>query len=103
MSYPTVEIGKKRIILLSGFEKRHDANKPPAITAKKQLEEATKRHRDAVAFGYVSGMWLPAAYMRDCRDGAQIQSKAITPTPSPITTSPRKNQEAIRRPTVSSE
>ena len=47
--------------LLSGFEKRRGANKPPAITAKKELEEAAKKHRDAVAFGYVSGMWLPAA------------------------------------------
>ncbi len=61
MSYPTVEIGKKRVILLSGFEKRHGPNKPPAITAKKELEKAAKKHRDAVAFGYVSGMWLPAA------------------------------------------
>ena len=61
MSYPTVEIGKKRVILLSGFEMRRGANKPPAITAKKELEEAAKKHRDAVAFGYVSGMWVPAA------------------------------------------
>jgi len=61
MSYPTVEIGKKQIILLSGFEKRRGANRPPAITAKKELEEAARKHRDAVAFGYVSGMWLPGA------------------------------------------
>jgi hypothetical protein len=61
MSYPTVEIGKKKIILLSGFERACGANKPLAITAKDQLEEAAKRHRDAVAFGYVSGMWIAAA------------------------------------------
>ena len=61
MSYPTVVIGKKRIILPSGFEKRRGANRPPAITAKKELEEAARKHRDAVAFGYVSGMWLPGA------------------------------------------
>jgi hypothetical protein len=61
MSYPTINIGKKKIILLSGFEMACGANKPLAITAKNQLEEAAKRHRDAVAFGYVSGMWIPAA------------------------------------------
>ena len=58
MSYPTVEIDKKSVILLSGFERRHGAI---AITAKEQLEEAAKRHRDAVAFGYVLGLWVPAA------------------------------------------
>jgi hypothetical protein len=61
MSYPRVEIGKKKVILLSGFDRRQVASAPLAIKAKKQLEEAAKRHRDAVAFGYVSGMWLPAA------------------------------------------
>ena len=61
MSYPIVEIGKKKIILLSGFERARGANKTLAITAEDELEEAAKRHRDAVAFGYVLGMWMPAA------------------------------------------
>ena len=61
MSYPTVEIGKKKIILLSGFERASGAKRTLAVTAKDQLEEAAKRHHDAVAFGYVSGMWMPAA------------------------------------------
>jgi hypothetical protein len=61
MSYPTVEIGKKKIILLSGFERTRGANKPLAIMARDHLEKSVKRHRDAVAFGYVSGMWIPAA------------------------------------------
>ena len=61
MSYPTVEIGKKKIILLSGFEGARGANETVAITAKDQLEAAAKRDSDAVAFGYVSGMWMPAA------------------------------------------
>ena len=61
MSYPTIDIGKKKIILLSGFERTRGANKPLDIMAKEQLEEAAKGHRDAVAFGYVSGMWIPAA------------------------------------------
>jgi hypothetical protein len=60
MSCPTVEIGKKKIILLSGFELA-GAKRTLAVTAKDQLEAAAKRHRDAVAFGYVSGMWIPAA------------------------------------------
>jgi hypothetical protein len=59
MSYPTIDIGKKKIILLSGFERTRGTNL--AITAKEQLKEAVKRHDDAVAFGYVSGMWIPAA------------------------------------------
>ena len=61
MSYPTVEIGKKKIILLSGFERARGTNKTVVITAKDQLEAAAKRDSDAVAFGYVSGMWMPAA------------------------------------------
>ena len=61
MSYPTIDIGKKKIILLSGFERTRGANKPLDIMAKEQLEEAAKRHRDAVAFGYISGMCTPAA------------------------------------------
>ena len=28
MSYPTIDIGKKKIILLSGFERTRGANKP---------------------------------------------------------------------------
>jgi len=59
MSYPTIEIGKKKIILLS--ERACGANKRLAIMARDQLEKSAKRHRDAVAFGYVSGMWIPAA------------------------------------------
>ena len=61
MSYPTINIGNKKIILLSGFERARGADKPLAVTAKEQLEDAAQRHRDAVAFGYVSGMWIPAA------------------------------------------
>jgi hypothetical protein len=52
-------IGEKKLILLSGFERR--AGKRVVITAMENLEEASKKHRDAVAFGYVSGRWMPAA------------------------------------------
>lgn len=61
MSYPTIDIGNKKIILLSGFEKARGDGKPLAITAQDQLAAAAKKHRDAVAFGYVAGMWVPAA------------------------------------------
>ncbi len=61
MSYPTVYLGKKKVVLLSGFKKTRSANKPLSIKAKRKLEEAAKRHRDAVAFGYVSGKWVPSA------------------------------------------
>jgi len=61
MSCPTVALEDKKVILLSGFEKTRSATKPFSIKAKKELEEAVKRHRDAVAFGYVSGKWVPAA------------------------------------------
>jgi len=61
MSCPTVNIGKKKIILLSGFEMARGAKKRLTVTARVQLEEAVKRQRDAVAFGYVSGMWIAAA------------------------------------------
>ena len=37
MSYPTVEIGKKKIILLSGFERACGASKTLAITARLSL------------------------------------------------------------------
>jgi hypothetical protein len=56
MSYPTIEIGKKKIILLSGFERACGANKRLAIMARDQLEKSAKIHRDAVAFSYVSDM-----------------------------------------------
>ncbi len=61
MSCPTVDLEKKKVILLSGFERTHSTSKPFSIKAKKELEKAAKRHQDAVAFGYVSGKWVPAA------------------------------------------
>ena len=61
MSYPTIELDEKKVILLSGFETTQTTNTPYAITPREKLEEAPKRHRDAVAFAYVSGEWVPAA------------------------------------------
>jgi hypothetical protein len=42
-------------------EKKGTPGTSLAITAKEQLKEAVKKHNDAVAFGYVLGMWVPAA------------------------------------------
>ncbi len=59
MSFPLIQIDEKKIILLSGF--RSEPDKRVVVTARNELEAATKRHSDAVAFGYVSGRWMPAA------------------------------------------
>ncbi len=59
MNYPLIQIDEKRIILLSGF--RSEPDKRVVVTEKEELKAATKRHDDAVAFGYVSGRWMPAA------------------------------------------
>ena len=61
MSYPTININQKKVILLSGFERKGTATRPLLIEARDQLEQAAKRHSDAVAFGYVAGKWMPAA------------------------------------------
>ena len=59
MAFPAIRVDDKKIILVSGF--RAEADERVAITAPNQLIEATRRHRDAVAFGYVDGRWYPAA------------------------------------------
>ncbi len=61
MSYPTIDLNAKKVILLSGFVRPRRANKPLTVRDKKKLEAAAKKHRDAVAFGYVAGKWMPAA------------------------------------------
>jgi hypothetical protein len=61
MSYPTIHIDQKKIILLSGFERKCENNRALTIQARDQLEQAAKKHSDAVAFGYVAGRWMPAA------------------------------------------
>jgi hypothetical protein len=61
MSYPTINIQQKKVILLSGFERERGAKRPLVIKAMAQLELAARKHSDAVAFGYVAGKWMPAA------------------------------------------
>jgi hypothetical protein len=69
MPYPTVTIDEKKIILLSGF--RTEAGKRVVVTAKQKLAEAAKRHRDAVAFGYVSGRWMPPPKVLEFLEGGE--------------------------------
>ena len=61
MPFPTIDLDERKIILLSGFETKQTGHRPPAITAREELVTAVKRHRDAVAFGYVFSKWVPAA------------------------------------------
>ena len=61
MSYPTIEIDQKKVILLIGFERTRGANEALVIKAKDQLERTAKRHGDGVAFGYVAGKRMAGA------------------------------------------
>ena len=61
MTCPIIEIGERKIILLSGFEGKQCGRYSPAVVAKDELQSAVKRHRDAVAFGYLKSKRVPAA------------------------------------------
>jgi hypothetical protein len=61
LSYPTIDLDERTVILLSGFEATETVRTSPVITAREELVTAVKRHHDAVAFGYVLGKWMPAA------------------------------------------
>jgi len=59
MACPTLIIDDKKVILLSGFES--EGGKLTVVTAERELVNAAKQNREAVAFGYVAGKWRPAA------------------------------------------
>jgi hypothetical protein len=61
MSFPTIDLGDKKVLLLSGFGLTGTSHAPLTIEARDKLEKAANRHHDAVAFGYVLGKWMPAA------------------------------------------
>lgn len=66
MCYPTIEVQEKKIILLSGFQwaradERAAGVANVEVTDRIKLERAIRRDRDAVAFAYLSGQWVPAA------------------------------------------
>ena len=65
MALPKVVVRGKKVILLSGYkndgkgtEEKRDG---VVVDAKDQLVLAAKRNPDAVAFGYVAGMWVASA------------------------------------------
>lgn len=60
MSFPTIDLKDKKVILLSGFLK-HQGSTGVTVVAKDKLEAAATHHNDAIAFGFVSGKWRPAA------------------------------------------
>lgn len=60
MTFPTIDLKDKKVILLSGYTK-HQGGKAITVVAKDKLEDAAERHSDAIAFGFVSGKWRPAA------------------------------------------
>ena len=61
MAFPKIDIHERKIILLSGFRPARPGDGTIAITDQVKLEEVAGKHRDAIAFGYVSGRWVPAA------------------------------------------
>lgn len=67
MALPVVEIIGKKIILLSGYQKREKPapagaeNGSVIVRELQQLQQSAIKNPDAVAFGYTAGGWMPAA------------------------------------------
>ncbi len=68
MALPTIEVSDRNIVLLSGFEnaivsaaQKSKATPRVIIRDEEDLKRSVRRHRDAVAFGYVAGKWIVAA------------------------------------------
>lgn len=65
MACPQIQVAERKIILLSGFEplavKGRPADTEVSVRERQKLEAAAQQHKDAVAFGYVRGTWMPAA------------------------------------------
>jgi hypothetical protein len=70
MALPKIVVRGKKVILLSGYCKDdskvvRDAqrlgNYRLKVNAEEQLIAAAQKNPDAVAFGYVAGVWVPSA------------------------------------------
>jgi hypothetical protein len=67
MAFPTVKIIGKKIILLSGYQRRPQTGSGRVklgsivIREMKELQQSAIKNPDAVAFGYTAGRWTPAA------------------------------------------
>lgn len=66
MALPKIVVRGKKVILLSGYCKdasgaRPGADRPVSVDAKDKLLLAAQKNPDAVAFGYVAGVWVASA------------------------------------------
>jgi hypothetical protein len=65
MACPTIKIIGKKIILLSGYQRRPQIGSVRVesikIQAMRKLLQSASKNPDAVAFGYTAGRWMPAA------------------------------------------
>jgi hypothetical protein len=65
MACPTIKIIGKKIILLSGYQRRPQIGSVRVesikIQAMRKLRQSASKNPDAVAFGYTAGRWMPAA------------------------------------------
>ena len=64
MAYRKIELNRREVILLSGFNSHASVGgkeAPIFVIDRRELEAVAAAHNDAVAFGYVQGKWLPAA------------------------------------------
>ena len=60
MWYPTIEINGKRVLILNGYEKASEQNHVVAVADETKHQVSAATHRDAVAFTYFGGKWIPA-------------------------------------------
>jgi hypothetical protein len=60
MWYPTIEINGKRVLILNGYEKSPEESRVIAVAEETKLQVSSAKHRDAVAFTYFDGQWIPA-------------------------------------------
>ncbi len=70
MALPKIVVRGKPVILLSGYNKddlkrsseaHHFSDREMKVDAEDQLVLAAQKNPDAVAFGYVAGVWVAAA------------------------------------------
>ena len=65
MAMPTISVNDREVVLVSGYELKPAetaaARATVIILDETNLIRTVKNDNDAVAFGYVSGRWIPAA------------------------------------------
>lgn len=66
MALPKIVVRGKKVILLSGYCQDVSGMRPGtdqslSVDAEDKLLLAAQKNPDAVAFGYVAGVWVPSA------------------------------------------